>query len=217
MARAFTMEVGASDLRQRALSKIIAALRSWDEDQFRGTEDEVLTDQLVQSWVVEPLEWDHEREASLGMYEDESTPGRRTYGTLLVLDLPLVPKSSNVDVLAVRPMKRINDDIDECFRDFRSTVQRMVTGRRHELEREHEMFARAAREVGVELRRKPDAISPVEVRERKAVLELRDQSRRRTGPRDPHLTPEATQKIHRPDRPGGQGVRGGPPGVLQAG
>ncbi len=243
MARAFTFGVMAIDLYQNAVRDIGQILESSGRDEFlQQMSDEQLTDHLVQSRLVEPLEWDSTRSATLGRDQVETIGGRAPIATpqrqpIYVLDLPLVPKPSNVQALAIRPEKgwtarvditdaaaygerqgvlrfrgtkddlqelrstaqvvvqRINDDIATYFPKLRPDVLGMVKGKRDQLGREDAEFAAAARKLGVELRPRPDAITPVEVRERSEVLELRDQPHQRTGPGDPYLTPESTRKV----------------------
>jgi len=109
MPAAFTFQVGAGDLYQHAISKVAHVLESLGgNDMLDRMDDESLTDHLADGWLVEPLEWDSDREASIARGERSTSghpPRRQTTvdSVVVILTLPLVPKRSNEEALAIEP------------------------------------------------------------------------------------------------------------------
>lgn len=107
-------------------------------------------------------------------------------------------------------VKLVNGDIDKYYRDFFSTVLRMIQARRGELAREEESFKNEARELGVEIRNEPDAPLLINVRERAEIRILREPSPRANGSADPRLTSDSIARIVDLIDQCGRGIEGAP-------
>ncbi len=92
-------------------------------------------------------------------------------------------------------IKGVNADIARHMPGLRQTILEMVRGQRAKLDRRQEELDAAARSLGVTLRRRPEAVEPVNVRVRRAVDVVRNLPRRPGDPADPHLTRESLERI----------------------
>jgi hypothetical protein len=101
MGKALTGRATVRQQYDHALEQIRARLHSTPDEQVLASSDEALAEQLVDDWIIEPIEEDQSRPIQ-STQRREFQPGRDVFDrsvkrevTFADLEIPLVPRSSN--------------------------------------------------------------------------------------------------------------------------
>lgn len=223
-----------------ALGKIREALTKMPDSEILANSDEDLTDHFFEEWKLEPIEEDPDRRVTateeremrrFDRSEHHFGPSEVEF-QYAVIDLPLIPKESNLVALQLRgqtflmspvgkmasfrsrdhvvhlrlPLDeserllqnlremfgQINTDIERLTPNFRPRVLQQVKTRREQVEAHTSKFEEAMAKIGVEIARKPGAVEPVKVTERREIKLLREKP---PQPAQPELEPESMKLI----------------------
>ncbi len=110
---------------------------------------------------------------------------------MVVLRLPLDDSERLLEDLR-KMFGHINEDIERLTPNFRPRVLKLVTTRREQVEAHVSKFKETMRKIGVEIKKKPGAVEPVNVNVRREIRLLREES---SQPEQPELTAESMTQI----------------------
>lgn len=223
-----------------AVIRIREALTEMPDSRILANSDEELTDHFYESWKLDPIEEDPDRDVKATENREwrQLPRSERSFQPTqveiqyAVIELPLVPKACNKITLQLHgqhfvmspvshmasfrerdhmvvlrlPLDEsgrlledlrkmfglINEDIERDTPNFRPRVLQQIKIRRQQVETQVSNFKETMKKIGVEIKKKPGAIEPVNVNIRREIKLLREEP---SQPEQPALTAESMTQI----------------------